>query len=233
MKSSAGTKQALSSRGSHPSLPRERLPSFVADLRARDAIAARALEFLILTNVRTDAVLKARWEELDLAQALWSVPLANLKDRKFRKEAFRVPLPARAVEIAREMASIKVSDYVFPGQAPGKPFSNMALLVLLKRMNSVAVEKWVDIADKRPITAHGFRATFRTWAEEATGFPHAVIEEAMGHQVGSQVERAYRRTDVLEKRRELMTAWANYCEPNGVHDHSTLTEPAESVNTAE
>jgi integrase len=90
-----------------------------------------------------------------------------------------------------------------------------ALLTLLKRMNSVASEKWVDLADSRPITAHGFRATFRTWAEEVTGFPHAVIEEAMGHQVGNQVERAYRRTDVLEKRRELMAAWATYCEPKG------------------
>ena len=116
-------------------------------------------------------------------------------------------MPPRAVEPAK-WSQIKVSDYVCPGQAPGKPFSNMALLVLLKWMNSVAVEKWVDVADKRPITAHGFRATFRTWAEEVTGFPHAVIEEAMGHQVGSQVERAYRRTDVLEKRRELMTACA-------------------------
>ena len=213
------------SRGSHPSLPYERLPSFIADLRARDATAARALEFLILTNVRTDAVLKARWDELDLDQALWAVPLANLKDRKFRKEAFRVPLPLRAVEILRQMETIKLSDYVFPGQAPGKPFSNMALLTLLKRMNSAAVEKWVDFADKRPITAHGFRATFRTWAEEVTGSPHAVIEEAMGHQVGSQVERAYRRTDVLEKRRELMSAWANHCEPDGARDYSAQTRP--------
>ncbi len=202
------------SRGRHPSLPHERLPAFFADLRARDAIAACALEFLILTNVRTDAVLKVKWAELDLEQAVWSVPLANLKDRKYRKEAFRVPLSARAVEIVREMERIKVSDYVFSGQAPGKPFSNMALLVLLKRMNATATEKWVDASDERPITAHGFRATFRTWAEEATGFPHAVIEEAMGHKVGGQVERAYRRTDVLEKRRELMTAWANCCEPD-------------------
>jgi integrase len=201
-------------RGRHPSLPHERLPAFFAELRTRDAIAARALEFLILTNVRTDAVLKVKWTELDLEQAVWSVPLANLKDRKHRKETFRVPLSARVDEIAREMQQIKVSDYVFPGQAPSKPFSNMALLVLLKRMNAVAVEKWVDSTDKRPITAHGFRATFRTWAEEATGFPHAVIEEAMGHKVGGQVERAYRRTDVLEKRRELMTAWANYCAPH-------------------
>ena len=91
-------------------------------------------------------------------------------------------------------------------------------------MNSVATEKWVDAGDMRPITAHGFRATFRTWAEEVTGYPHAVIEEAMGHQVGGPVERAYRRTDVLEKRRELMTAWADYCEqPQSASDHPTLT----------
>jgi integrase len=163
--------------------------------------------------VRTDAVLKARWDELDLDGALWSVPLVNLKDRKFRRDAFRVPLSSRAGEIAREMEAVKVSEYVFPGHVLKKPLSNMALLTLLKRMNSVAVEKWVDVVAKRPITAHGFRATFRTWAEEVTGFPHAVIEEAMGHQVGGQVERAYRRTDVLEKRRELMAAWASYCEP--------------------
>jgi integrase len=202
------------SRGSHPSLSHERIPSFIADLRAREAIAARALEFLILTNVRTDAVLKACWDDFDLDDALWTVPVANLKDRKYRKEGFRVPLPPRAVKIVREMESIRTSDYVFPGQAPVKPLSNMALLTLLKRMNSVAGEKWVDVVDGRPITAHGFRATFRTWAEEVTGFPHAVIEEAMGHQVGNQVERVYRRTDVLEKRRQLMEAWARYCEPD-------------------
>jgi integrase len=145
------------SRGRHPSLPHERLPAFFADLHARDAIAARALEFLILTNVRTDPVLKVKWAELDLDQAIWSVPLANLKDRKFRREGFRVPLSARAVEIVREMERIKVSNYVFPGQAPGKLFSNMALLVLLKRMNAAVTEKWIDASDKRPITAHGFR----------------------------------------------------------------------------
>jgi integrase len=201
------------SRGSHPSLPHERIRPFMTGLRTRDAIAARALEFLILTNVRTDAVLKARWDDFNLTRSLWTVPIANLKDRKYRKEGLRVPLPRRAAEIVREMESIRTSEYVFPGQAPMKPLSNMALLTLLKRMNSVASEKWVDAADGRPITAHGFRATFRTWAEEVTGFPHAVIEEAMGHQVGNQVERAYRRTDVLEKRRELMATWGSYCEP--------------------
>jgi hypothetical protein len=97
--------------------------------------------------------------------------VANVKDRKYRREGFRVPLPPRAVEIVREMESIRTAVYVFPGQAPTKPLSNMARLTLLRRMNSVASEKWVDAADRRPITAHGFRATFPTWAEESHRIP--------------------------------------------------------------
>jgi integrase len=187
------------SKGRHPSLPYPLMAEFTADLRARDAIAARALEFLILTNVRTDAVLKVTWDQLDLNEAVWTVPLVNLKDRKHRTEGFRVPLVERAVEIVQQMRQGQVSGYVFPGQADGKPLSNMALLTLLKRMNA-GEKKWLDPASSRPITAHGFRATFRTWAEEVATFPHAVIEQAMGHQVGTQAERAYRRTDVLDKR---------------------------------
>jgi integrase len=201
------------SKGRHPSLAYPLMPGFMADMRAREAIAARALEFLILTNVRTDAVLKATWDQLDLNQAVWTVPLAHLKDRKHRTEGFRVPLVERAVEIVQQMRQGQVSRYVFPGQAPGKPLSNMALLTLLKRMNS-SEKRCLDPASGRPITAHGFRATFRTWAEEVATFPHAVIEQAMGHQVGTQVERAYRRTDVLDKRRQLMEAWGHWCEPN-------------------
>jgi integrase len=116
----------------------------------------------------------------------------------------------------------QVSRFVFPGQTRGKPLSNMALLTLLKRMNS-GPYKWIDPASQRRITAHGFRATFRTWAEEVASFPHAVIEQATGHQVGSQVERAYRRTDILEKRRALMESWAAWCEPN--FDSNALSEP--------
>jgi integrase len=201
------------SKGRHPSLPFNQMPEFMADLRARDAIAARALEFLILTNVRTDAVLKATWDQFALDQAVWTVPLLNLKDRRHRTVGFRVPLAERAVEIVQQMRLGQISGYVFPGQAHGKPLSNMALLTLLKRMNA-GEKKWLDPASSRPITAHGFRATFRTWAEEIATFPHAVIEQAMGHQVGTQVERAYRRTDVLDKRRALMEAWMQWCEPN-------------------
>ena len=142
-------------RGSHPSLPYTQMPAFVTELRARDAIAARALEFLILTNVRTDAVLKATWAEFDLGEGVWTVPLVNLKDRKHRKEGFRVPLSARAVEIMREMEQIRVSSFVFPGQIRGKPFSNMAFLTLLKRMNA-RERRWIDLTTGKSITAHGF-----------------------------------------------------------------------------
>jgi integrase len=201
------------SRGHHPSLPYERMAAFMASLRARGGIAARALEFLILTNLRTDAVLKAAWSDFDLEGALWAVPLTNLKDRKHREEGFRVPLSARAVEIVREMDEGRLSAYVFPGQVRGAPLSRMAFLTLVKQMNARDA-KWIDPTRGRPTTPHGFRASFRTWAEEVATFPHAVVEQAMGHQVGNQVERAYRRTDVLDKRRGLMDAWAAFCEPH-------------------
>lgn len=212
-------------RGSHPSLPYPQMPAFMAALRERKAVAALALEFLILTNVRTDAVLKARWSDVDLEQAVWTVPLLNLKDRKHRREGFRVPLSARAVAILKGLSETRTSEIVFPSatrsKAGERPLSNMALLTLLKRMQSSA--DWIDPTSGRPITAHGFRATFRTWAEETTGFAHAVIEEAMGHRVGTEVERAYRRTDVLERRRELMAAWANHCEPTSGSNVVTLS----------
>jgi integrase len=159
------------SKGRHPSLSYDQMPEFIADLRAREAVAARALEFLILTNVRTDAILKATWDELDLDQGIWTVPLANLKDRRHRKEGFRVPLSSRAAEIVRQINAARVSRFVFPGFVHGKPLSNMSLLMLLKRMNAGSDKKWVDPANGRPITAHGFRATFRTWAEKSRRFP--------------------------------------------------------------
>jgi integrase len=211
------------SRGRHPSLPYTQLPDFIADLRARDAVSAKALEFLILTNVRTDAVLKARWDQFELEAAVWTIPLSSLKDRDHRTEPFRVPLSPRAVEIVREMGKGRRSDFVFPSFGAG-PLSNMAMLMLLKRMNSGA-RKWAD-KDGRSITAHGFRASLRTWAEEVATVPHAVVEQAMGHQVGGKVERAYRRTDLLDKRHELMNAWANFCERGASDNVLTFKQPA-------
>jgi integrase len=202
------------SRGSHPALPYPHMPELIGKLRERAAVAARALEFLVLTNVRTDAVLNARKTEIALDEALWTVPLAHLKDRKHRKQPFRVPLCPRALEIAREMMALP-SAYLFPGLR-GKPLSNMAMLTVIRRLNRVENDRWVDPTydPPRPVVPHGFWATFRTWAEESTGFPHAVVEEAMGHQVAKKTERSYRRTDVLDRRRELMNAWGAHCEPS-------------------
>jgi integrase len=120
--------------------------------------------------------------------------------------------------------------HVFPGQRKAQPLSNMAFLTLLKRMNATpkgeqsdpdAKAKWHDPASGRAITAHGFRATFKTWAEEVATFPHAVIEHAMGHKVGGKVERAYTRTTLLYLRRKLMDAWAAYCEPKATDEKVT------------
>ena len=209
-------------KGNHPSLPHGQMPEFMAALRSRKATAALALELLILTNVRTNAILQAKWPEFDLDKAIWNVPLADLKDREHRKEPFEIPLAIRAVEILREMEKTRVSAFVFPGQKKAQPLSNMAFLTLLKRMNAApkgakpdqdSKPKWHDPASGRAITAHGFRATFKTWAEEVATFPHAVIEHAMGHKVGGKVERAYTRTTLLDMRRKLMDAWARSCEP--------------------
>jgi integrase len=218
------------SKGNHPSLPHGQMSEFMAALRDRKAIAALALESLILTNVRTNAVLQAKWPEFDLDKALWNVPLVNLKDREHRKQSFEVPLAPRAVGIVREMEKARVSVHVFPGQRKGQPLSNMAFLMLLKRMNAAptgerpdpdAKPRWHDPTSGRAITAHGFRATFKTWAEEVATFPHAAIEHAMGHKVGGKVERAYTRTTLLDMRRKLMDAWAAYCEPSSVHEKVT------------
>ena len=170
------------SRGRHPSLPYDQLPEFIAELHGRNTVTAKALEFLIL--LRTDAVLKAKWDQFDLGHAVWTIPLSSLKDREHRSEPFRVPLSPRTVEIVREMGEGRRSDFVFPSLGGPRPLSNMAMLTLLKRLN-LGARKWAD-RDGRGITAHGFRATFRTWAEEVATFPHAVIEQAMGHQVGAR-----------------------------------------------
>lgn len=192
------------SRGRHPSLPYAQMPEFMAALRAREALAARALEFLILTNVRTSAALQARWADVDLKARVWTVPTAHLKDRLTRREPFRVPLSEPALALLDALP--RIGEHLFPSYAGG-PMSNMAMLALLKRIGGT----WLDSTTGKAVVPHGFRATFRTWAEETTHVPNAVIEEAMGHIVGSAVERAYRRTDVLEQRRKLMEAWAAQC----------------------
>jgi integrase len=180
-------------------LPYYDLPLFLANLRKRDAFAARGLEFLILTAARTGEVIGARWSEIDLLDKTWTLP----GDRMKAHREHRVPLSARALAILQDMQTARQSGggnaYVFPGPRAGKPLSNMAFLMLLRRM---------EIDD---LTVHGFRATFKTWASERTSLQNEIVEAALAHVIGGKVEQAYRRTDMFEKRRRLMQQWATFC----------------------
>lgn len=183
-------------RGHHPALPYQEVPAFVAELRKRDATAALAMEFAIITAARTGEVIGATWAEIDRKAKLWTVPAVRMKAGK----EHRVPLTDRALAILDEAAAMRgEGDLVFPGPRKGKPLSNMAMAMLLKvRMK------------RTDITVHGFRSSFRDWAGEETSFPREIAEAALAHVVGDEVERAYRRADALEKRRKLMDAWGKF-----------------------
>jgi integrase len=184
-------------RGHHAAMPYEDVGAFVRKLREREATAALALEFCILTAARSGEVLGARWSEIDLDKKIWTVPANRMKPGRVH----RVPLSARAVSILKHLAKLKTGDFIFPGHSRGKPLSNMAMEMMLRRM---------QIEDA---TVHGFRSSFRDWAGNITTFPREVTETALSHVIGDKAEQAYRRSDALEKRRKLMEAWASYCEP--------------------
>jgi integrase len=181
---------------SHAALPYGETATFMADLRGREGVAARALEFAILTAARTSEAIGARWSEIDLDRAVWTIPAERMKARRDH----RVPLSEPALALLRKLPRDPESDFVFISpMAKGEPLSNMALLATLKRM------------DRTDLTAHGFRSTFRDWAAETTAYPDAVVEMALAHAIGNAVEAAYRRGDLFEKRKRLMADWASYC----------------------
>ena len=184
----------------HAALPYSELPDFLATLCEQDGVAARALEFTILTAARTGETIGAQWSEVDIVGKVWTIPAARMKAGK----EHRVPLSERALAILSEMKSTsnveKIGEkFVFSGGKAGKPLSNMAFLMLLRRMK------------RDDLTTHGFRSSFRDWAAERTNFPSEVLEMALAHAVGDKVEAAYRRSDLFEKRRRLMDAWADFC----------------------
>jgi integrase len=179
----------------HPALAYAEVGEFMAKLRGQEGIAAWALEFVILTAARTGEVIGARWDEIDLSKATWTIPANRMKGGR----EHRVPLSDAAVAIIEAMKAIPHGDFVFPGMRAGKPLSNMAILVLLRRMK------------RDDLTAHGFRSSFRDWAAEQSAFPSEVVEMALAHAVGSKVEAAYRRGDLYQKRQRLMDEWAGYC----------------------
>lgn len=178
-----------------PALPWAELPQLMAELRTNASISARATEFIILTAVRTGEAINGRWSEIDLDTKVWTVPGSRTKTGK----EHRVPLSDRAVEILRGLPREHNSPFIFPGARPGKPLSNMAALQLLRGMRP-------DIK----ITTHGMRSTFRDWAAEESHFPREIAEASLGHALESKVEAAYRRSDLLERRRALMQAFADF-----------------------
>jgi integrase len=182
-------------RGHHAAMPYQKVPEFIALVRKRDAIAALAIEFAILTATRTGEVLGATWDEIDLEEAVWTIPAKRMKASRVH----RVPLSGRAIAILKKLAKVRTSDFVFPGRKKMRPLSNMSMEMILRRMK---------IEDT---TIHGFRSSFRDWVGNETHFPREVAEAALAHVVGDAAEQAYRRADALEKRRSLMKAWAEFC----------------------
>lgn len=180
-----------------PSMPYADVPAFMKVLRSRGEFSARALELTILTACRTSEVREALWEEIDLEAGVLAIPAARMKMR----HAHRVALSSQAIDILRNVGT--TTGLVFPGQRVGKPISNMTMQQLLRRLGL------------RHFTVHGFRSSFSTWAAEATEFPRDLVELSLAHLVGSDVERAYRRSDSLLKRAALMQAWGDEISRNG------------------
>ena len=184
----------IQKRVHHAALPFADLPELMAALSQRDGVAARALEFAILTAARTGEVIGATWDEIDLKEKTWTVPAGRMKASK----EHRVPLSSRAIEILQALPRERNNRFVFIGPRKGG-LSNMAMASVLGRM------------DRNDITVHGFRSTFRDWAAERTSYPNHVVEMALAHIVGDKVEAAYRRGDLFAKRVRLMADWAKFC----------------------
>jgi len=198
----------------HAALPYAELPGFLVSLREQKGIAARALEFAIHCAARTGEVIGARFGEMDLLDKTWTLPAARMKSGR----EHRVPLSPRALAILKEMQVHRHADdaFVFPGAKRGRPLSNMTFLMLLRRMG------------RGYVTTHGFRSSFRDWAAERTNFPAEVAEMALAHTVSDKTVAAYNRSDLFDKRRRLMRAWADFLtkEPPGAAHRSRASQNA-------
>jgi integrase len=187
----------------HPSLPWPRIGAFISALRLREGVAARALEFTILTACRSGEVRGARWAEFDTAGKMWTIPA----DRMKAKREHQVPLSDAALALLESLS--KEGEIVFAG-TKSQPLSDMSLTAVIRRMNGDDKPVWVD-TDGESITVHGFRSSFRMWAAETTSYPREVAEHALAHQLPDAVERAYQRGSQFAKRAALMAEWAVYC----------------------
>jgi integrase len=193
----------------NPAISLSDAPAWFAALRAREGVSTRALEFLAMTAARSGEVRGVAWLEVDLEAGMWTVPAARMKmDREHR-----VPLTREAVDLLRALPRQEGSPHVFPSPR-GKVLSDMSLSAVMRRMHADAVKAgelgWLDTRNGRPAVPHGLRSTFRDWAAERTGYPSDMAEIALAHRVGGEVERAYRRGDMVEKRRRLMSDWDRF-----------------------
>lgn len=178
----------------HKALPMDALPAFMADLRKGEGMAARALEFAILTAARSGEVRAATWDEIDLKAGVWTIPADRMKAGK----EHRVPLSARAVALLKALPRMANCDYPFAGPS-GKVLSDMTLSAVMRRMEVDAVP-------------HGFRSTFRDWCSERTAYPNDVAEMALAHAIGNKVEAAYRRGELFDKRTKMMADWSRFID---------------------
>lgn len=198
------SKRVKLSRGHHAAMDYRELPAFFKRLNDdRDSLSSKALALTILTACRTSEVLDAKWEEFDLPERMWTIPADRMKAQR----PHRVPLTDAAIGILKAIKPATESEptgWVFPGAREGRPLSNMSMTMVLRKM---------DLGD---LTVHGFRSTFRDWAAEETHHANIVAEQALAHVVGNAVESAYRRGDLLDKRRALMSDWATYCSSKTV-----------------
>ena len=192
-----------------PAIAFKRIPQWFAYLQNRQGMSARALEFLALTAVRSGEVRGATWSEINTDEKLWVIPAERMKMRR----EFRIPLSPQALEILDKLPHFKDSEYIFPAPKGGM-LSDMALSSVMRKMHiaqyDIDREGWVDSTTKRPAVPHGLRSSFRDWAGETTDYPREIIELCLAHDIAGGVERAYRRGDVLDKRRMLMDHWAMY-----------------------
>lgn len=182
-----------------PALPYQNVKTFIGQLKQKDTVAARAFEFLILTAVRTEDAITAKWDHIDLKTNTWTIPGRNTA--KMKKD-FQVPLSKQAVNLIKEMQKIRINDYVFPGTRKNAPLTESTLRQLKETLGY-----------DKTVTVHGFRSAFKDWCSEETDYPNEVSEMALAHTIANGVEAAYRRGELLKKRTKLMQAWADYIEP--------------------
>lgn len=200
--------------GNHPAVQLDDAPRWFAAMSQREGMGARALEFAALTATRSQEVRGARWEEIDFGTALWIIPAARMKmDREHR-----VPLTPHAVALLKGLPRFKDSPLVFPAPRGGE-MSDMTLSAAMKRLHKADIDSngrgYLDRVNKRSAVPHGLRSTFRDWVAERTHFPGDMAEVALAHRVATAVEASYRRGDMIEKRRKMMAAWADFLTGNG------------------